>query len=88
MVVHVSYMMYEQTLKIHFSSHLANIRMILQVRMNTLIDQQQLELFLKQYPGTDFLINQIISRPKSYKSSMKRFFVLNEKLFHFYRFDH
>ena len=34
--------------------------MILQVRMNTLIDQQQLELFLKQYPGTDFLINKII----------------------------
>ena len=43
-------------LKTHVSSHLANIRMILQVRMNTLIDQQQLELFLKQYPGNDFLI--------------------------------
>ena len=27
--------------------------MILQVRMNTLIDQQQLESFLKQYPGID-----------------------------------
>ena len=40
-------------MKTNESSHLANIRMILQVRMNTLIDQQQLELFLKQYPGND-----------------------------------
>ena len=40
-------------LKTNMSSHLANIRMILQVRMNTLIDQQQLEQFLKQYPGID-----------------------------------
>ena len=75
-------------LKIHFSSHLANIRMILQVRMNTLIDQQQLELFLKQYPGNDFFINyDKIEYFMRYKSSMKRFFELNEKLFHFYQFD-
>ena len=61
----------------YLSSHLANIRMILQVRMNTLIDQQQLESFLKQYPGIDDIFTYFQHTnlwPITFSSSIKSVF--------------